>query len=159
MPHAWLSWSIQLCSSNPRKCAALAILLACVAVVRGCMVSGPQHSPVFAVRGRLTIGGKPAEKAIVYFHPRQPIDGGSTRPLAMVQADGSFRPTTYHANDGLPAGEYAVTVNWPVEYDVAPGESVSGDDRLGGRYSRLDQPPALVTIHAGDNELKPIDLE
>ncbi|MCE9547173.1 MAG: hypothetical protein K8T25_16995 [Planctomycetia bacterium] len=135
------------------------MLLAAFLVVRGCKDAGSQRSPVFAVRGRLTIGGKPAEKAIVYFHPRKPIDGGSTRPLAVVQADGSFHPTTYHAHDGLPAGEYAVTVNWPIEYAVSPGEVVSGDDRLGARYSKLDSPPARVTIHAGDNELKPIDLE
>jgi hypothetical protein len=103
------------------------------------------------------VGGKPAHNAIVLFHPRQPIDGKPLKPMAIVAADGTFRPTTYRTGDGLPAGDYGVTVSWP-EIIVVGEEEIGGDDRLGRKYSNPAKPVLDVHINPGENQLPPIDL-
>ena len=93
----------------------------------------------------------------MYFHPRGAA-AGTFRPFATVQPDGSFQPGTYLATDGIPAGEYAVTVVWP-KVAVVEGEEQIGPDQLGERYSSLDKPVQTVTIVEGNNVLKPIELK
>src|SRR5262245_31329915 len=95
---------------------------------------------VVPVEGRVLYKGQaPAAGALVVFHP---VGGqaapGAARPTAAVKEDGSFRPTTYEPEDGLPEGEYHVTIIWP----EAVKPSALGDrearampkDRLPGRY-------------------------
>jgi hypothetical protein len=82
----------------------------------GCS-SGPPV-PVFAVKGQLFVNNKPAQGAVVWFHP---IDAGAAntekpatnpRPSGVVQEDGTFEMSTYGTKDGAPAGRYRVAVNW-----------------------------------------------
>jgi hypothetical protein len=60
---------------------------------------------------------KPTPGALVILHPLNDPDPRAPRPVARVGADGRFSPTTYSADDGAPAGEYAVTVAWVKETD------------------------------------------
>lgn len=67
--------------------------------------------PVYPVRGTVTFDGQPMQGAIVTFH------GADSRPTAQGIADdsGRFSLTTYLADDGAAAGDYAVTIYWPMQ--------------------------------------------
>jgi hypothetical protein len=90
---------------------------------------------VYPVRGKVFYEGTPTPEAEVVFHL---IQGKKTRRVAdgvadgIVEADGSFRLTTYHAFDGAPAGNYAVTVVWR-----EPGANGrAGANRLPEKYAK-----------------------
>jgi hypothetical protein len=131
----------------------LAVTLACF----GCQ-SRARRVEIYSVEGTLLIDGKPASRACVYFHPHVPLDGANPIPFAIVESNGTFRPSTYSQRDGLPAGEYTVTVVWPrfVEFD---GQEIATDDRLRGKYANPQSPVRTVTIEAGENKLPTIELE
>ena len=64
------------------------------------------RKPTFAVTGKVTINGKPAEYATVVLHPAGPIGPNDAKPRGKVGADGEFTLSTYGTNDGAPAGDY-----------------------------------------------------
>jgi hypothetical protein len=80
---------------------------------------------VYPVKGKVHFEGTPTPEAVVVFYL---MDGKKlTRAAdALVEADGSFAPTTYKAFDGTPAGQYAVTVSW---------REGGGPNRLPDRYA------------------------
>jgi hypothetical protein len=114
-----------------RSAAGLSLLLSLM--ILGC--GGDGRKPVFPVKGKILVGGKPAAKAQVVFHPLADPDGKAPRPNGVVADDGSYTLNTYTAGDGAPAGEYAVTVLWPQGESHTGGDADSGPDRLGGRYA------------------------
>jgi hypothetical protein len=116
---------------------------------------------VYPVSGRLTVGGKPAEKAEISLRPVVPLDEPGKRPImpyGIVQADGTFRIGMYTADDGVPPGDYVVTVIWPT-ITIEGGEEVKGPDRLHGFYNNPSRPVAKVTVKEGPNEMAPINLK
>src|SRR5262245_54543042 len=81
----------------------------------GCGAGGDEVIPV---AGKVLVNGKPAAGARIFFHPQgrslnRRGNGASPTPMAVVSEDGAFVPTTYDPQDGLPEGEYAVTLIWP----------------------------------------------
>src|SRR5207249_8533874 len=78
--------------------------------VVGCGSDG--RKPVYPAKGQVLVTGKPAQYAQVALHPLNPADKDAPHPTANVGPDGTFVLTTYQAQDGAPAGEYAVTVQW-----------------------------------------------
>ncbi len=119
---------------------------------------GLRRANVYPVHGKLLINGKAAARAAVYFHPQFPIAGGNSIPFGIVAPDGTYRPSTYETNDGLPAGEYAVTVVWPQMIDF-DGLETPGEDRLRGRYADPKQTLLTVTIDSSSSQLPLIELE
>jgi hypothetical protein len=108
------------------------------------------RKPTVPVRGKVLFEGKPAAGAQVVLQslakvPRAP------RADALTGADGSFVLSTYTAEDGAPAGEYAVTIVWrkPL-YDEAgkPGKNL-----LPERYAKKETSELKVTIKAGQDDL------
>ena len=89
--------------------------------------------------------------------PRLP-GGAPIVSFAMVDADGSYRPSTYTEHDGVPAGRYAVTVIWP-KVAMKLGEEVVGPDQLDGKYSNKDKPVQTVTVKEGENQFPPFELK
>ncbi|MFO0809262.1 MAG: hypothetical protein U0746_11600 [Gemmataceae bacterium] len=117
-------------------------------------------TPVYPVRGKVLFDGKPTERALVILHPVG--DGGpaASRPRGQVGPDGTFALTTFGTNDGAPAGEYLVTVEWW----LSPGRAGGGDDRppvnrLPGKYAKPESSGLKVRIAAGPNELQPFELK
>src|SRR5437016_1941611 len=84
------------------------------AVAAACLASCARNprKPVFPVRGQVTVDGKPAAGATVFFYPVE-SDPDAIAPYGVTDANGSFTLTTYLTFDGAPAGEYVVTVRWP----------------------------------------------
>ncbi len=128
----------------------------------------PDRLPVYPVTGSVFYQGRPASDARVIFHPL----GGSDqlqreRPMGTVAADGTFRLTTYDRGDGLPAGEYQISVVW--RGAATPQDTNNADfderneampaDRLQGRYADPATSGLSVTIHKHLTTVPPIVLK
>jgi len=127
---------------------------------------GDGRVSVYPVRGRVMVGGKPAEHALVIFHP---VDATGEleqiKPEGRTDAEGYFRLRTYGMADGAPAAEYRVAITWPAaDPDMAlhpddPEHVAAGPDRLAGRYADPATSNLRATVTSGDNELAPFALE
>jgi hypothetical protein len=121
---------------------------------------GDQRPPAYSVTGQVLFQNKPAEHAIVIFHPDATDEElAKLRPHATVDANGHFELTTYVPGDGAPAGSYRVTVTWPSN-DPAdrvaaedPEYTPSGPDRLKGRFANAAKTPLQATVTSGANVL------
>jgi hypothetical protein len=138
-----------------RTCRPLAVL-ALVALVPACAGDGAADKPRrHPTRGSLTYNGQPARGARVTLHPL-PLEGNdwrTVRPMAQVEADGSFQLNSYDLKDGAVTGDYALTVIWT-------GESGGpGPDWFGGRFADPKKAVARVTIAEGENFIPPIHLK
>ncbi|MBX6312451.1 MAG: hypothetical protein IRY99_05955 [Isosphaeraceae bacterium] len=114
--------------------------------------------PVYPVEGQVLHRGQPAEGALIVFHPLDNPDPEASRPNGRVVADGSFRLGTYEAEDGAPAGRYAVTVFWPGAPSGPDADPDLQPDRLRGRYGNPHASPWQVQVREGPNELEPFQL-
>lgn len=85
----------------------LAMLLAAGVAAPGC-TRPPAGPPLVPIAGRVTLDGSPVTPGIVSF-----FDAGLQGISATLDADGRYRVQTTRG-DGLPAGEYRVTVT-PIE--------------------------------------------
>ena len=112
------------------------------------------RKPTFPVAGKVLINGKPAEHATVVLHP---VGGGSddVKARGKVAADGSFKLTTYDADDGAPAGDYRVTV----ELYLAGRPDEGPSNRLPAKFSKPETSGLTATVASGPTELKPIELK
>ncbi len=108
------------------------------------------RKPVNPVRGNVYFEGTPTPEARVVFYQL-----GGKKPAhvadAIVDADGSFVPSTYSAFDGVPAGDYAVTVAWREPWVDLQGKP--GPNRLPAQYATADTTPLRVTIKSGPNQV------
>ena len=141
----------------PSRDLCCAVLLA-TAALAGC---GPDynHMPVFPVSGSLFVANKPAAGAMVTFHPADKLnDPRAQRSFATVEEDGSFHMTTYFPADGVPPGEYVVTLNWPGELPPTAHPTELPPDRLRGRYFSPSKPYTRVTVEEKPNELEPFRI-
>lgn len=133
---------------------AVTLLLPLAGLLAGCS-GGEPRSEVHRTRGSLMVNGKPAEGAILSFHPAdgKNFDQRGSRPRAVVEADGSFAVSTYGDRDGAPAGDYAVSVVW-----LENADSADPADKLGGRFATPQQSRWRVQIQPGDNQLEPYEI-
>src|SRR6185312_4564325 len=102
------------------RIASIPILAAVLIGLVSCSQSkGPPRKACYPVKGQLTVRGQPAEGAVIMFQPEgaNPDEWPVGYPRATVGADGKFEVATYGDNDGAPAGDYKVLINWP-----APGD-------------------------------------
>src|SRR5262245_48541687 len=131
--------------------ALLMLLPAC-----GCGKSDKNRVAVQPVQGTIQFRGQPTAGAFVSLSPKNPIEGVPA-PRATVGQDGSFTVTTYDGNDGAPEGDYVLTVQWykPIRQD---NELVGGPNVLPLKYASPRTSDLQITVAAGDNHLKPIQL-
>jgi hypothetical protein len=133
------------------------VLLACLALfLPSC---GNRRKPVFTVTGQvLDAKQKPAVGAMVIFHP-SPIDPKDTlKPLGFVGDEGKFALTTYDQGDGAPAGDYVITVIWPMPRKT-PFDP-EGGDQLQGRYANPERSTLKFKVEGKPgNEVPPIRLQ
>jgi len=110
----------------------------------------------FAVTGKVTLDGKPAEFASVVFHPVASSGPEAVKPHAKVRADGTFALTTYDGGDGAPAGDYRVTVElWLAgqRSDEPPS------NRLNAKFASPETSQLTATVNAGPTTLETIALK
>jgi hypothetical protein len=129
----------------------LAVALLCPACARS------DRKPVYPVHGTVLYDGKPVPGAQVILHPLNEDDKEHPlRPTGQVAQDGTFQLTTYTAEDGAPAGSYAVTVSL-----LKKPANLEGDfarNVLPGRYEKPQTSPLKVEIATGTNELQPLQI-
>ena len=133
----------------------LALTLA--ALISGC---GPSASPtdrliVSPLIGSVDYRGNPAGGARVTLHPiAGPPAAAGLRPTATADADGQLRFTSYVLGDGVPPGEYDVSVIWPDQAYV-PKNAIEKEaiqmggeqpDKLRGRYASPQTTGLRVTV-------------
>lgn len=109
-----------------------------------------QPEPTHPLQGTLTFEGKPAAGATVRFYrveakapnrPRYVADG-------LTGEDGTFRLSTHKAFDGIPAGDYKVTV---VQTGGYATNQTKEENKLPARYADAQTTPLRVTVKAGVN--------
>jgi hypothetical protein len=127
-----------------------------ILVLGGCGWMHRDRPTTYPVRGSLFVQGRPAAGATVLLTAMGDPKLARLCPHALVEADGSFRLTTFTTGDGAPAGIYALTLTWPAP--PRPGQE-EGPDRLRGRYADPRKPVRQVAIAAGDNALEPLQLK
>jgi len=131
-------------------CVAV-LLLVCLS---GCESTDERGLPVFPVSGEVLLSGKPAENALVVFHPLSELPG-SLRPSGRTGADGKFSLSTYESGDGAPAGAYRVTIVLPkAAAGPAPDPDLAGD-RLQGRYADPATSQLRAQVEEKENVLPP----
>lgn len=143
-----------------------ALCIAAVVGIVGSASCGPptiQREPVFPVQGRIIVSGKPADGAVVCFHPLNDAKGNAMRSHAQVAADGTFSLTTYVKEDGAREGAYAVTVYWADTAKTARSEEEESSDlppdRLKGRFANPQVSKLRATIGPKPTVFEPVDLE
>ena len=107
-------------------------LMACLSVLAGCGSGKPR---TFAVTLPVTVNGQSPVGANVTLHP-QSAEWASQyphRPFGKVAADGTVRFSTFEKNDGVPAGEYIVSLNWPLD----DGDALDGEHQSPERTNPL----------------------
>jgi hypothetical protein len=122
---------------------------------------GGAGTKLIQATGSITVDGKPAEGAVLLFHPEDNEIGSVS--TAVAAPDGKFSIVT-NAEPGLPAGSYKVTITWP-DPAVKPPEGGAvfgkgfgdgwepGPDLLKGRYVAKERSGLSVTIDAATKEL------
>jgi hypothetical protein len=131
-----------------------AALAALVVVLAGCGKRGWLET--YPVKGTVLVDGKPAKGAAVSFHPREAVGGRPHLPTGQTDENGEFRLSTFVTDDGAPAGEYEVTVVWPVRYN--PISTLWEGDKLSGRYADKGKSTLRVSVEKGPQQLPPFEL-
>ncbi len=145
-------------------------MLALVAlVIPACGDSGDDFRfKVHPADGTVLYKGKPVSKAVVRFHPTDPAtvkipDGKEGMPVVLTtetDADGKFALSTYLADDGVPAGDYAVTVAVGMaDTDVENSDGVPKKARPSAAtpakiYREPSTTPLKATVKPGENHFK-----
>jgi hypothetical protein len=114
---------------------------------------GPPRKETIHVKGKLTVdGAAPGEPLQITCHNKAGLDTKMpTVSQSMSEPDGSFEIATYQKGDGVPPGDYALTIAW-LEFN-AMSMSFTGKDKLNKRYD--DPAKSEITFTVKD---KPVDL-
>jgi hypothetical protein len=129
---------------------------ALVALVSSC--GGTRGPKLYPVKGSVRINGEPAKDVNVVFTPVAPSGGGATplSPAAVTGEDGSFRLMSFKPGDGAPAGDYQVTVIYPMNRF---SKYLAGTDRLKRKFANPKTSGLTAKVEPKSNDLPPFDLK
>jgi hypothetical protein len=119
----------------------------------------PGRVAVFAAHGVALYEGRSMAGAVIFLHPVDEREPDFPLPQATVSADDSYVVGTYGRDDGAPAGEYRVTVQWFAK--LTNPENDDGrlpPNLLPQQYARADTSGLSVRIEEGDNTLPALEL-
>lgn len=135
------------------RCLMVSIfVLVCLA---GC--SGSGQPPLYPVRGRVLVDGKPVADVFVMLHSLDDTHADMPRPSGRTDTQGYFNLSSYTTGDGAPAGDYVATCEWkPRSANPLIRE---GPDRLEGRYSNPKTSGLKVRVKKKVNDLPPFELQ
>lgn len=136
-------------------------LFVCFVLVFSCGCS-KSESGILA-KGKVLLDGKPCSGALLVF-----LQEGSGKDLvsgaAVAAEDGSFSART-GLTEGLPAGNYLVSISWPdPSFKLTPQQSMQGmtindaRDKLNGKYSNSKTSKLRVEVKPGMSEIPPFNL-
>jgi len=144
-------------ANRPLTTVAAIIAIVAVLIFAGCGRSGPPRVATNPTKGSITYQGHPIGGAFLALHPKSSSPADVPTATAVVQSDGTFAVTTYDTGDGVPEGDYVVTVQWR-KAQKSGGEFVPGPNLLPAKYTRPESSDVVVHVASGTNELPPIVL-
>jgi hypothetical protein len=125
-------------------------------LLQSLLITACGNATTYKVTGSVLYEGKPAVGAQVTFLPAN--GDKSIMPNGVVKEDGTFELTTFALNDGIPAGDYQVTIYWERK---KPGTRTGGDDDDTGiqmaprRYLKPDTSGFSARITSSTTTLEP----
>jgi hypothetical protein len=131
------------------------------ALAAGCGGGDSDRIALHPAAGVIRFKGEPLAGAILTFHAvNKPAPSDETPvpvPAATSQDDGTFVVSTYELGDGLPEGQYQITVSCE---DRSKGKPKDDDypELLADRYHNPVTSGLIVKIAPGENELEPLEL-
>jgi hypothetical protein len=128
-----------------------------VAVLAAGCSGGDGRVAVYPVQGKVTVGGEAPSGALVVLYPVPGASKTDIRPSARVGRDGSFKVTTYEADDGAPAGEYTATIQWN-KLVKKGGDYAAGPDVIPAGYGSPDRSEWKVRVASAANDLPAVDI-
>src|SRR5262245_28750758 len=138
------------------RCAPLLLAIVVLSTaLPGCGKKG--WLTTYPVKGTVVVDGKPAKEVFVTFHPREDVANRPYLPSGRTIENGEFVLSTFVEGDGAPAGEYDVTITWPVRFN--PISTLWEGDKLKGQYKDKARPAATVTIEKKRQALGPFGLK
>src|SRR5262249_7354690 len=111
----------------------------------------PARVAVIPAQGKADFEGQPIPEAAIFLHPVGEKTPAFPRPRAVVQSDGTFVVGTYGKDDGAPAGEYKVTVQWFQSSGKARNHDPLPVNLLPPRYGNAETSALSVHIQEGEN--------
>lgn len=151
--------SINLAAVRPPFADACFPWLLLLVAALGCDAPEPIGPAAQSVQGSVVYQGKPASGFRVTFYPQFDIGPRQFAPSAMTDAEGNFKLTSYQAEDGAPAGKYAVAIEWPREINKGEGYDVPPTvDGLKGRFADPAKSKWQVDVLAGENRLESFQI-
>jgi hypothetical protein len=136
------------------RCGHVLFALLCLLqLVAGC---GSGQIPTYPVKGQILVNGEPAKGVHVTFRPRGDGENAPYFPSGQTDDDGYFVLSTFTTGDGSPAGEYDVTLFWPLRKN--PLSTLWEGDRFNGKYKDKTKPFTQVTVEKRAQELEPFNL-
>lgn len=139
-----------------RRAALIAAVLGLLTIT-GCGEETFDRVAVHPVVGKIIYGTGSLEGAIVTLHPED-ASLDTLRPSVKVEADGSFKITTYQNGDGAPAGNYKVTVQL-YKLPAKASEFQPGRNVLPATYGSPKTSKLSIAVAEGTNEISPIHLK
>ncbi|MCA9237439.1 MAG: hypothetical protein KDA44_18320 [Planctomycetales bacterium] len=134
----------------------LAPAIAIATLLTGCSDPAVERVPTYPVSGTLTHQGRPATGAFVTLHPTTPLANAPT-PRGSVAPDGTLRVSTYTANDGAPAGDYVMTVEWYKPTNQG-GELIPGPNVIPRKFASPKTSQLRVSVVERENVIPAIRL-
>jgi len=116
----------------------------------------PRRAPTFPVTGKIAYANKSLEHATIVFHAIGESDPNVPRPHAKVEADGTFKLTTYDGGDGAPKGKYKVTIE---QWLATPKSEAPPSNRLPPKFARVESSNITAEVAAAPNTLQTIELK
>jgi hypothetical protein len=140
-------------ASLPRLIAAGVLL----GLICGCGKTQIDRVAVAPVSGSVSFDGKPATGALIVLHPKGKSASAAPKARAQVEADGTFRFSTYDSGDGVPPGEYVATITW-YQLTKQGGEVKAGPNVLPPKFANPKTSPWEVRVAETGATLPPLKL-
>jgi hypothetical protein len=111
------------------------------------------RKPTHPVAGKVLLDGVPLPGAQVAFHLIDAKDPKKSSRVAdgFAEADGTFALSTYKAFDGVPEGDYKVTVVWREPFFELDGKL--GANRLPAKYATPAASALTAKVKSGTNSV------
>jgi hypothetical protein len=129
---------------------SLGLALAMLACLVGC-----GESKTAPVNGRVKLKDGSDVSVLAGYSLTFEAEGGKTSAVGDVNRDGTFKLSTFGANDGAMPGKYRVAINAPPnpDPDTPPTKS-----KLPAKYANLDSSGLTAEVKPGQNDIE-LELE
>jgi hypothetical protein len=143
--------------ARPTTIGLCGLALMGIAMLAGCG-KGNGRGPLYPAEGQVLLNRRPLGGAIVVLYPQGVADEKAVPSRAQTGPDGKFHVGTFDVADGVPAGQYAVTViHYPMRQNN--GGWTSGANDLPQKYASPKTTDLRVKIGDGTKTLPTLVLQ